>query len=344
MKYLILSPSSCQAKAIARYIRLYNNNAVLFGGILLNEPKPKKKKFFDHYVRITDKTECLNYDYVLPTNSFSTRIYTEWMHEFKVGQVYFNEDSLRVNNKPWLFSEAQSINIPIPITWSSYSEIPENANGIFLKPKYEGKKAVRTWVKSKKKVPSRLRNNDLLFQEKIYGKDVFGFGFIASYGDIKVSLTYREVCSEPKDGGNAVLITAYKSERIKELSERLIKHINYNGWGLVEWKYCNKRSDFVLMEINAKCWASIEFSIRNEKEFINHLFNLAGHNEDIKSMIWPKRFMGTFFSNFMVVFKTVINNKPKLGIDDMRLQSVFSDLLPILWKDRIRYFSYKRST
>jgi hypothetical protein len=70
---------------------------------------------------------------------------------------------------------------------------------------------------------------------------------------------HHEILSTPVHGGSAVAVEAYESTRVQELARRLIADF---GWGLVEFKPCVRRGDFVLMEVNAKFWASIEFTLR----------------------------------------------------------------------------------
>ena len=71
----------------------------------------------------------------------------------------------------------------------------------------------------------------------------------------------------------------------------LINEINYSGWGLAEFKYCPKRDDFVLMEINAKFWVSCDFTFRNNPEFLKLLFGIDAKSENIKKMVFLDRVM-----------------------------------------------------
>ena len=53
-----------------------------------------------------------------------------------------------------------------------------------------------------------------------------------------------------------------------------MKNLKYSGWGLIEFKYCPKRKDYVFMEVNAKFWASIEFTLINNPAFFFKLFGI----------------------------------------------------------------------
>lgn len=341
MKYLIFSPTSTQSIALARSIKLYDPEAIVYGGCLLDEESIKINKFYDYIVKINNKSKCASYDFIMPTTSYSTKIYATWMREFVVGRVYFSENSLKVSDKLWLYKEAKKCNISIPETWETFNEIPENAGNIFFKANNEGISNVRTWVRNKNKIPLRIRNaSNFHFQERIHGKDVYGFSFIAQDGEIEVCYLHHEICSEPSDGGSAVILIRYTNPYLEEISKKLVKQIKYNGWGLVEWKYCNKRQDFVLMEINAKCWASIEFALRNEPKFLKLLFGINSKSENIDGIIWPFRLLSTIFLNGITAFKAIIKYKLVIGFEKLPILSILSTWLPILWKDRLRKLVY----
>jgi hypothetical protein len=338
MKYLILSPSSTQAIAVARQIRKFDPPAILYGGNISNEEYTLKYNHYDFIVEINKVADCENYNYVLPTTSYSTKIYTSWVKDFKVGNVQFNSSSLNVYNKIWLLGNALNCDIHVPDTWGSFNEIPDCSNGIFIKPKYEGSDAVRTWVRKKERIPERIRNNDgYLFQELIPGKDVFGYCFIASEGKVILSFMHHELCSVPKDGGNAVILTKYNNSYLEELNKKLLKQIEFTGWGLVEWKYCNKRQDFVLMEINAKLWASIEFALRNESGFLYQFFGIEGICENISSIFWPSRLASTIFSNGKTFLKARQRYKLVKGWEHYTFIDIIKTWIPILLKDKLKY-------
>jgi predicted ATP-grasp superfamily ATP-dependent carboligase len=136
-----------------------------------------------------------------------------------------------------------------------------------------------------------VRDGGYLFQEVIEGPSVIGFGFVADRGTVLASSLHHEMFSFPQDGGSAVVVEAYESARVEELARRLIEDFQYSGWGLVEFKPCPRRQDVVLMEVNAKFWASIEFTLRTCPLFAHLLFGLRTKAEPIQRMIWPSRLL-----------------------------------------------------
>jgi hypothetical protein len=110
---------------------------------------------------------------------------------------------------------------------------------------------------------------------------------------VVASSLHHEMFSCPHFGGSAVTTELYESARVEELAKRLIAEFQYSGWGLVEFKPCHHRQDFVLMELNAKFWASLEFTLRTRPLFARLLFGIESEGEAIRRMIWPARLLRT---------------------------------------------------
>jgi predicted ATP-grasp superfamily ATP-dependent carboligase len=148
-------------------------------------------------------------------------------------------------------------------------------------------------VRSPKAIPHFARSANYLFQEVIEGPSVIGFGFLADRGKIVASNLHHEILSAPIHGGSAVAVEPYESSRVEELAQRLIADFQYSGWGLIEFKPCVRADDFVLMEVNAKFWASIEFTLRTHPLFAHLLFRVRTEAEPIQRMMWPGRALRT---------------------------------------------------
>ena len=86
-------------------------------------------------------------------------------------------------------------------------------------------------------------------------------------------------------------VERFADRRLIELTEKLLRATDYSGWGLAEFKYCPRRSDYVLMEINAKFWASCEFAFVNEPKFAKLLFGIDMAKVDVPKMVFFHRFV-----------------------------------------------------
>jgi predicted ATP-grasp superfamily ATP-dependent carboligase len=211
----------------------------------------------------------------------------------RLGEIEFER------RNPWFFDKvatlrrADELGVPVPATWTSYDDIANRPEPIFFKPGCEGTGGPRRRASSPKAIPRFARSAGYLFQEVIEGPSVIGFGFLADRGKIVASNLHHELLSAPIHGGSAVAVEPYESPRVEELAQRLIADFQYSGWGLIEFKPCVRRDDFVLMEVNAKFWASIEFTLRTRPLFAHLLFGVRTEAEPIRRMIWPGRVLRT---------------------------------------------------
>ena len=100
-----------------------------------------------------------------------------------------------------------------------------------------------------------------LIQEFINDPFTYGVGVLAEKGEIKKCFIHKELLSYPPAGGSGVILTTFNDKQLISYSEKLIDFLNYTGFALVEFKYDSRINDYVLMEINAKFWASIDFAL-----------------------------------------------------------------------------------
>lgn len=223
--------------------------------------------------------------------------------DITLGKVTMTRSAQRVFNKPWLLQQAQIASINIPQTWHSIDEI--TSYPIFYKQKYEKGGGERGIAHKQQEIPKK-EIDSLIFQELILSQGTYGVSFIAKNGKLLTSHTHFEKESLPKDGGSAVIIESIKDERLTNHTKKLLQQINYSGWGLAEYKYCPKRKDYVLMEINAKFWASCELAFVNQKNFSKQLFDINTNEKQIKRIVFIDRALqrGIFFFIKEVIFSS----------------------------------------
>lgn len=103
------------------------------------------------------------------------------------------------------------------------------------------------------------------------------------------SFIQKELLSYPRPGGSGVVLTTIDDPRLIEYAERIIRRLNFSGWGLIEFKYCPKRDDYVFMEVNAKFWASIELAFMNNSVFLKELFDIDYAESNVSNVIFMDR-------------------------------------------------------
>jgi hypothetical protein len=285
---VILSPGLSQSFAIADLLRRHVPGVCLLGYPLPGE-RGGPRRPFDRYVTAEEAEPAIASGTAIMTGSGASEHVVKGHDRVRLGEIEFERRNLWFYDKVATLQRAEALGIPVPLTWTSYDDIANRAEPIFFKPAREGTGGPRKRAPSPKAIPSFARSGHYLFQEVVEGPSVIGFGFLADRGKVLASSLHHELLSTPVHGGSAVAVEAYESSRVEELAQRFIADFQYSGWGLIEFKPCVRRGDFVLMEVNAKFWASIEFMLRTRPLFSHLLFGIRTEAEPIRRMMWPGR-------------------------------------------------------
>jgi hypothetical protein len=279
----ILSPWDTRAQALVRLLKGADCRDTVVGVQLAGEPRIWSRGPFDAVINMNRMEPTRDGDVIVPTGAHST----EWFltrADCRVGAIVHSRASLKVFDKAWLLSQAVQVGIPIPVTWTSADDIGVDDLPLFYKAAYERESGIRGLVRQAHDLPS-VPAGPLIFQEYIDSSGTYGVGFLAKNGEVLVSYSHYESSSNPSTGGGGIILEPCEDKRLLEYTERLVGHLGYSGWGLAEFKYCPKRMDYVLMEINAKFWGSCELAFRNEPKFLLSLFGLTTEPQGIERMI-----------------------------------------------------------
>jgi hypothetical protein len=273
IKILILQPFSDQARAIAKYIRMHADTYTVIGGIS-TQTAIKSIPFFDRLDTIPSdyRVTAGEYDIILPTGSESTNMFMQLHDSLRVGNISFFKENLRVCDKISMLDIIKNLGIPIPKTYKSAEEI--DCFPVFYKQRVETGKGSRGIIHEKKELDSIVQDKSVFFQEFIDSPVTYGVAFLARNGVLVTSFIQKELYSYPKPGGSGVILQACEDEKLLEYTRIILDALQFSGWGLVEFKYCPRRKDYVFMEVNAKLWASIEFALMNNPVFFQELFNI----------------------------------------------------------------------
>lgn len=100
----------------------------------------------------------------------------------------------------------------------------------------------------------------VVVQEFVAG-DGCGFFALMENGQPLRIFMHQRIREFPPSGGRSTAARAFYSPRLKELGLRLLRALKWRGVAMVEFKRDPRRDDFVLMEINAKFWGSLELGL-----------------------------------------------------------------------------------
>jgi len=101
----------------------------------------------------------------------------------------------------------------------------------------------------------------LLIQERTYGHGV-GVFLLRHAGNIILRFGHRRIREKPPAGGVSTFREAVEPpEQLVAQCERLLATLEYDGPAMVEFKEDERTGEFVLMEINARLWGSLQLAI-----------------------------------------------------------------------------------
>jgi hypothetical protein len=280
--YFVLEPKSDQAQVLMAFLGKYQQDAIVIGLDRADDLLPSQLKGGSR--QATSEREASD-AHVIPTGAKSTSLVLRYS-DVVLGSATLSQEAIRVYDKPWIIEVASSLGIPVPRTDLSHRDIREFP--VFYKQREESGGGIRGVAKSLSELPQNAEEQ-LIFQEYIESSGTYGVALIADKGSILTFHMHFERESFPEAGGSAVVIESFHDDRLLRYTSILIDSLSYSGWGLAEFKYCPKREDFVFMEINAKFWASCEFSFVNEPAFLNLLFDIESKERRVERMIFLDR-------------------------------------------------------
>lgn len=285
--FYILSPGSDQALAIAKWLRKYRPGDDVIAVTADGKKHTALHGLYHRSVPITLMPAIGPGAVRVPTGATSTQDLLK-SGGVTIGQVTLGREALKVSDKQWAISSAAEAGLHTPTTWRHLTE----ANGfpLFYKQSHEHGGGDRGTARAERDVPVVGRDK-LIFQELIKGDGTYGVAVLAMDGNLLAHCMHFERESLPKEGGSAVIIEAFEDGRLLDHTRRLIDALRYSGWGLVEYKYCPHRQDFVFMEVNAKFWASCDFTFRNNPMFVRALFDIDSLERPVRRMVFLERAM-----------------------------------------------------
>lgn len=212
-----------------------------------------------------------SYDMVIPVGGRSVLTVAAKRPELSVlpprGQLEICYD------KPATINLAHQLEVPAPQTW--YVDRADDLARVtapfpcVVKPSREaaqlkGVEYCGTPDELRVAVTNQLRQLNgsagVVVQEFAQG-DGCGFFALMENGEPLRIFMHQRIREFPPSGGRSTAARAFYSPRLKELGLRLLRALKWHGVAMVEFKRNPLTDDFVLMEINAKFWGSLELGL-----------------------------------------------------------------------------------
>jgi predicted ATP-grasp superfamily ATP-dependent carboligase len=291
----------------------------------------------------------------MPTHSEDTYLiakYKSALEPFVKVPLHDYSTLMHVNDKGYLVQVANELGIPVPqthliddlnalhriadkIDFPAVIKLRETASSIGISYVHSKEELILKY----KGTISRfnLSPSDYpLIQEYIEG-DGYGVSLLFNHGDLRAKFTHKRIREYPVTGGPSTYRISIKHPEMENLAIELLKHFNWHGVAMVEFKLNSRTKKPVLIEVNPRFWGSLNQAVKSGVDFPYLLYKMALEG-DIKPVLDYKVGVKTknIFIDYIALFNYIRKTK-KIGLlkEFFRLplnDDIFSldDPLPIL--------------
>jgi predicted ATP-grasp superfamily ATP-dependent carboligase/protein-tyrosine-phosphatase len=376
-KVLVLDGNEFSTLAIIRSLGRKNLNITVGSELGANQPISKYSKFTKDIYLYPDPLTNANefvahvldfisqnaFDLVIPVTEKTSLLLAKYKSEIEqhTRLAIPDVETLEfVSDKSQTFAIAKKENVPIPqsIDVNDTDELNRIVNTltypIVIKPSRSVTDShnIRTKLivqyafneqELLKKCQAVLRHTPVILQSYFRGDGV-GVEILANHGEIILSFQHLRLHEMPLTGGGSCLRKSVPvNPQLLEYATRLIKHLNWHGVAMLEFKYNAETRQSCLMEINGRFWGSLPLAVDSGADFPYQLYRLLVLNDTsvVTSTIeigrLNRKLKDDFYWLLIVIFRRdnnplIIWEKPLQLLEDF--VSIFSN------KHRFDSFSY----
>lgn len=198
------------------------------------------------------------------------------------------ETVIKARDKERTLRIAQEIGFPMPKTYfvSEERELEQiREYPVILKPRFgSGSRGIvlcKNFPELKESFQKQSREyGPLLAQEFIaQGQDVGYYSLFDKNSRPVVWTIQRRIRSYPISGGPSTFRETVDHPEVRELGERILTHLNWQGVAMVEFKIDQRDGRPKLMEINPRFWGSLALSVEAGIDFPYLLYLLYSGKE-----------------------------------------------------------------
>ena len=234
---------------------------------------------------ILDYVKDNNIDVLMPVNSVETLLICKYKDEFTpYTQVPFEDYSkmIKLHDKSELAKVAEELDIPIPKTYeiTNFNDIEKYAESltypVVIKLKKSTSSVGVSYAFSQEEFISMYKETILKFklepsdyplvQEYIPGNG-YGVSILMNHGELRALFTHKRLREYPITGGPSTLRESVRHPKMESIAVKLLKHFNWHGIAMVEFKLDQRTNKPVLIEVNPRFWGSLNQAIASGVDF-----------------------------------------------------------------------------
>ena len=285
-------------------------------------------------------------DVLMPINSTETLLVSKYKSKFdKYTEIPLNNYSqmMQLHDKEELMKIADEFNIRSPKTFSikDIKNVRNIAKNIeypaVIKLKDSTSSLGVYYAHCEDELVSKYKNivfnlklepdNFPIVQEYIPG-DGYGVSVLFNRGDLRAIFVHKRIREYPITGGPSTFRESIRHHEMENIAISLLKHFNWHGLAMVEFKLDKRTNKPVLIEVNPRFWGSINQAIASGVDFPFLLYKMATEG-DIKPVLNYKigvktRFLLNDFQAFLSSFK---ESKSRLKVfkEFSNFEGIFKD-------------------
>ncbi|MBI4101388.1 MAG: ATP-grasp domain-containing protein [Candidatus Nealsonbacteria bacterium] len=210
------------------------------------------------------------------------------LEKYTVLPVGDYETIIKARDKETTLKIAQEIGFPMPKTYfvadeSELEKIKEYP--LIIKPRFGSGSRGIILCKNLQELKEGFRKQSrdygpLLVQEFIpQGQEVGYYGLFGKDSQPIAWTIQKRLRSYPVSGGPSTFRETINHPEIKELAEKILKHLKWQGVAMVEFKIDQRDDQPKLMEVNPRFWGSLALSIASGIDFPYLLYCLYSGKE-----------------------------------------------------------------
>lgn len=242
---------------------------------------------------ILDYVQNNKIDVLMPVNSVETLLISKHKNKFTpYTQVPFEDYSkmIKLHDKGELAKVAEELDIPIPKTYeiTNISDIEICAKSlsypVVVKLKNSTSSVGVNYAFSQEEFISLFKETILKFklepsdyplvQEYISGTG-YGVSILMNHGELRAIFTHKRLREYPITGGPSTLRESVRHPEMESIAIKLLKHFNWHGIAMVEFKLDLRTNKPVLIEVNPRFWGSLNQAIASGVDFPYLLYKMT---------------------------------------------------------------------
>ena len=160
-----------------------------------------------------------------------------------------------------------------------------------------------------KKALEIIPATQIMIQDIIPGpsENLYSACFMYSKDRAHVQLVCRRKRQHPIHFGNATTFAeTVKNEELIEISEKILREVEYEGVCEVEYKYDNRDGKYKFLEINTRTWKWHSISIKSNSPFLMSYYNKCYGLKEIINLEYEDACFKHIITDIPISFKMIL--------------------------------------